>query len=194
MDHHKRNLPHYYPSEAILFVTWRLFGSLQLDRMAAKSPPDAGREFLENDRLLDRSTDGPLWLGHPAVASLVAATLQRGHIEYGLYELYAWVIMPNHVHAVMRLYPSRNLPQIMRWIKGSTARASNLRLGRAGKQFWQYESYDHCVRNDNELNRIIHYVERNPVMAGLAEAIDDWPWSSASAGRKACSTTNRLPL
>jgi REP element-mobilizing transposase RayT len=141
-----------------------------------------------NNRLLDRSTNGPLWLRHPAVASLVAAALQRGEIQYGLYKLYAWVIMPNHVHAVMRPHPSRNLPQIMRWVKGSTARASNLVLGRTGEPFWQYESYDHCVRNADELNRIIHYVERNPVVAGLARAIDDWPWSSASAGQKACST------
>jgi putative DNA methylase len=191
MDHHKRNLPHYYPSEAILFVTWRLFDSLPLSRMAvANTSRDAGKAFLENDRLLDHSTDGPLWLRHPAVASVVAATLQRGHIEYGLYKLHAWVIMPNHVHTVMQPHPSRSLPRIMRWVKGSSARAANLVLGRTGKPFWQYESYDHCVRSDDELNRIIHYVERNPVVAGLAEAIDDWPWSSASAGENACSTPN----
>lgn len=188
MYYHKRNLPHYYPPEAVLFVTWRLFGSLPLCITAAVSGPDAGKTFLDNDRVLGRLTSGPLWLSQPPVASLVAAALQRGERDYRLYELHAWVIMPNHVHAVLRLRPSRNLPQIMSWLKGSTVRGANLLLGRTGKPFWQYESYDHCVRNDDEFNRVARYVEWNPVAAGLADAIEDWPWSSASAGQKACST------
>jgi REP element-mobilizing transposase RayT len=85
--------------------------------------------------------------------------------------------MPNHVHVVFQ--PFRKLPEVTRWIKGSTARTANLLLGRTGKPFWQYESYDHCIRNDTELNRVIRYVEANPVTAGLVQAIDDWPWSSA---------------
>jgi putative transposase len=68
--------------------------------------------------------------------------------------------MPNHVHLV--LHPFRKLPAITRWIKGSTARAANLLLGRTGQPFWQYESYDQCVRNTAELNRVIRYVERIP--------------------------------
>jgi putative transposase len=76
--------------------------------------------------------------------------------------------------------PFRKLSQVTRWIKGSTARSANLLLGRTGRPFWQYESYDRCVRDTNELNRVIRYVERNPVAAGLASSIEDWPWSSAA--------------
>jgi hypothetical protein len=74
----------------------------------------------------------------------------------------------------------------MRWIKGSSAREANLLLGRTGKPFWLYKSYDHCVRDTDELNRIIHYVERNPVKAGLVDSAGAWSWSSA--GQKACFT------
>jgi putative transposase len=108
---------------------------------------------------------------------VVTDALDQGAAEYRLYNLLAWVIMPNHVHVVFD--PLRDLPKITRWIKGSTARTANLLLGRTGQPFWQYESYDHCVRTSQELTRVIHYVEHNPVNAGLVKSIDDWPWSSA---------------
>lgn len=182
MSYHERNLPHCYPPEATLFLTWRLFGSLVHLRFPARSSPNAGTAFAQADRLLDRATDGPLWLKDERIAALVARALEQGEREYRLYERFAWVIMPNHVHVVMR--PSRPLPEVMRWIKGSTARSANLMLDRTGKPFWQYESYDHCVRNTDELNRIISCVEMNPVRAGLVRHIEDWPWSSAGAGQR----------
>lgn len=124
---------------------------------------------------------------------LVAEALRKGSCEFLLYELLAWVVMPNHVHVVWK--PLRPLPEITRWIKGSTARAANLLLGRTGKPFWQYESYDHCIRSDAALGRIIRYVERNPVAAGLVEEPEHWLWSSAalrSTGQKAYSTQSPL--
>jgi REP element-mobilizing transposase RayT len=72
------------------------------------------------------------------VADLVGGALDQGEHEYRLYDRFAWVIMPNHVHVVMR--PFRPLPEVTRWIKGSTARSANLLLERTGKPFWQYET------------------------------------------------------
>jgi putative transposase len=181
MSFHQRNLPHCYPPGAILFVTWRLFGSVPWSGAGQRpAPQDAGREFAQSDYLLDRATNGPLWLKDHRIAALVARALEQGANEFRLYDLFAWVIMPNHVHVVMK--PIEPLPVIMRWIKDSTVRSANLILGRTGKPFWQYESYDRCVCSDDELNRVICYVERNPVRAGLACAIEAWPW--LSAGRR----------
>jgi putative transposase len=95
-----------------------------------------------------------------------------------LYELPAWVVMPNHVHLLM--LPLVGLPRITHWIKGRTAREANLLLGRTGEPFWQDESYDHWVRNENEFNRIVAYIEANPVSTQLAARPEDWPWSSAA--------------
>ena len=66
----------------------------------------------------------------------------------------------------------------MHSIKRHTARKCNLLLGLRGT-FWQQESYDHWARHEDELERIIHYVEQNPVKAGLAAKPEDWLFSSA---------------
>jgi len=52
-------------------------------------------------------------------------------------------------------------------------------LGLTGQPFWQDESYDRLVRNDTEFERIVHYIERNPVTAGLVGIPEEFPWSSA---------------
>jgi hypothetical protein len=57
-------------------------------------------------------------------------------------------------------------------------------LGRTGEPFWQEESFDHWVRGDEEFNRIAHYIEQNPVKAGLVKRSEDWPWSSAFRRKK----------
>jgi hypothetical protein len=52
-------------------------------------------------------------------------------------------------------------------------------LGRTGETFWQAESYDHWVRDDGERQRILAYIEENPVKAGLVQHASDYRWSSA---------------
>jgi putative transposase len=148
-----------------LFVTWRLFGSLPQVRFPPQSSPDPGKAFAQVDRLLDSATVGPLWLKDQRIAAIVSAALEQGEKEYRLYELFAWAIMPNHVHVVLQ--PTSTLPKITRWIKGSTARAANLTLNRTRKPFWRYESYHRCVRNTEELNHVIRYIEQNPVRGGI---------------------------
>jgi type I restriction enzyme R subunit/putative DNA methylase len=85
--------------------------------------------------------------------------------------------MPNHAHLL--ILPKVPVPVIMRWLKGSTARRANLLLGRTGQRFWQDESFDHWVRHNTELDRIVQYIEENPLAAGLVSSAELWPWSSA---------------
>ena len=144
--------------------------------------------FLKYDNLLDSATYGPQWLKEDSVAEIVSNKM----FEFDVlkYKLIVYCIMPNHVHLVFK--PNENLKiaetniagktkdyivaDIMRLLKGSTARDSNLLLNRSGC-FWHHESYDHVVRNEKELNNIIMYVFNNPVKAGLVENWKDWKWS-----------------
>jgi putative transposase len=190
---YRRRLPHWHSDpigQTFLFVTWRLAGSQphsQAPQPRAVTTASAGQAFLAMDREADSAAFGPVWLADSRIARVVADALLHGDRDRHFYQLRAWVIMPNHVHAV--LLPSAPLPEIMRWLKGSTARQANLILERTGEPFWQDESFDHRVRDDVELARIVRYVEHNPVSAGLAATPGGWAWSSAAlAGGSACPT------
>ena len=87
--------------------------------------------------------------------------------------------MVNHVHIL--IFPSSSLSRITKAVKNFSARQANALLGRSGQPFWQEESYDHWVRSPQELERIVRYIEANPLTAGLVKKIEDWKWSSAYA-------------
>jgi putative transposase len=114
-------------------------------------------------------------------------SLRRG-VTLGHYQLGPFVVMANHVHVL--LLPLAPPSQLLKSLKGSTAREANRRLGRTGEPFWQRESYDHWVRNEAEWNRIAAYIESNPVRAGVVAREEDYRWSSARAspGVATCAT------
>jgi putative transposase len=180
MTYYARNLPHWHPEGKTIFLTWRLFGSLPrsvLSRLEQlRSDPD--KQFLAADEQLDSAHSGPLWLSDPEIAGYTQDAILRG-AELGHYNLFAYVVMANHVHVLLE--PGVPLSRAIRGIKGVSARDANATLDRVGKPFWQDESFDHWIRNGAELERIVFYIENNPVKAGLVKRAQDWPWSSASS-------------
>ena len=197
MTYYERNLPHWQPEGATYFVTWRLFGSLPLQKRTARNHPancagwggggcatgnvpkveTPGERFVRLDRALDRTAIGPHWLKIPSVADRVTELILKGEEELGYFSLHAFVVMPNHVHLLMK--PKIELRQIMNGMKGPPAPAANEILGRTGKPFWQDESFDHWVRTEKEFGNILRYIGWNPVSAGLVARPEEWPWSSA---------------
>ena len=200
-DFYQRHLPHWQPAGATLFVTSRLAGSLPLaviktlqverERQEAQANTTGWQEnqdqdflnekrfFRKWDYVLDTANTGPHWLTQPAIANIIVEALHYRHEQF--INLFAYCIMPNHVHVVfMPLKRASDeyyeLNRIMQSLKRHTARQANRVLGREGK-FWQAESYDHVVRDGDELNRIIYYVISNPVKAGLVARWEDWRWT-----------------
>jgi putative transposase len=186
MREFRRRLPHEYPEEKWLFVTWHLHGSLP---QALYPPPgklSSGPAFVWMDRYLDAARCGPLYLAQEPIARLLVASLQRG-VLLGHYELGAYVIMANHVHVL--LLPKVSPSRLLQSLKGATAREANLILRRTGEPFWQGESYDHWVRDESEWRRIAAYIENNPVKAGLVACAEDYRWSSAASGDRSAETS-----
>jgi len=95
------------------------------------------------------------------------------------YHLHAYVVMPNHVH--MLITPFDALERITHSLKRFTARKANELLGLTGRPFWQEESYDRLVRDTDGFERVVHYIENNPVRAGLVREPQEFLWSSAKA-------------
>lgn len=183
MTFYRRRLPHWQPEGVPIFLTWRLYGSLPRSPWQGRSKTcptglTEGRRFLLMDRELDAACSGPMFLKNPHVAAAVAETLLTAGKEWTLYDLFAWVIMSNHVHVLLQ--PHKPLRRITHAVKSTSARRANFILGRAALWFWQDESYDHWVRDGREFERIVQYIEWNPVRAGLVERVEQWPWSSAA--------------
>src|SRR3989442_1111965 len=177
MAYYERRLPHWHPDSRALFVTWRLHGSLPAGIRLRDDETTPGKIFRAFDRVLDQAATGPRWLQDSRLAQLVVDALEFGETQQRLYKLDAYVVMANHVHVLLE--PEVPLAKITRAIKGFTSRRANEILGRSRLPFWQEESYDHWVRNETEFQRIIVYIERNPVSAGLVQKSEDWRWSSA---------------
>lgn len=148
------------------------------------------KHFGKYDDYLDECSHGPVWLSDPRIAEIVAEEIKR--LDNVRYRLICYCIMPNHVHLLIDCagfwdrpssqhggkipYP---LSYTMQLLKGRTARLANQVLQRSGK-FWQDESYDHFIRNEVELARLIAYILNNPVRAGRVEDWRDWPFTYLS--------------
>jgi len=142
----------------------------------------AAAAFVETDRLLD-SSDSIRWLADRRLARIVQQSLLHRHGT--VYDLVAYVVMPSHCHvAFMPLGDtSGNRPfrqAILQSLKRYTACRCNEVLGRSGR-FWQPESFDRVVRGSASLERVVAYIERNPVKAGLCRKPEEWEFSSAHA-------------
>lgn len=196
-EYYRRRLPHYHPPKATFFITFRLAGSLPTEIVAQLMEEREFRERLINkekdarrkellleeerkryfghfDSFLDKAQSGNKWLADPNVADIVSEAIK--HRDGKAYDLLAYCIMPNHVHLVVDVERSdASLYRILQSLKAYTAVKANGILSRSG-QFWQHESYDHVVRSDAELKRIIQYVAYNPVKAGLCKRWQDWRW------------------
>lgn len=143
--------------------------------------------FTAFDEFLDAHREGNRWLSNNAVADVVRDALH--HRDGIVYDLLCYTIMPNHVHMICTIdsaaifvrrafHGSRITPvaTMLHSLKRYTAHECNALLGRQGA-FWQSESYDRVVRNDQELDRTIGYVMNNPVKAGFVTDMLEWKYS-----------------
>jgi REP element-mobilizing transposase RayT len=195
--HHRDHLPHLKREGAAYFVTFRLVGTLPAEVLSqlkqeretiitqatAAKRPLTWHEQEELFRWYSSRVDchldaghGDCWLRRPEIAKIVANALQFHDGQR--FNLRAWVVMSNHVHAVVRPLSGFTLSQVLQGWKGFSAREANRLLERQG-EFWQRESYDHLVRDDEDLHRCCHYTTMNPVNARLCAKPEGWQWSSA---------------
>ena len=113
---------------------------------------------------------------HPSVAKAVIEALFWMERQ-NAFSLGAFVIMPDHYHAVIALTGTESLSQIMRSIGSHTAREGNRLKGSSG-QFWQRGYYDRAIRKTEDINDIFEYIYNNPVRRGLVQVAEEWPYSS----------------
>ena len=203
----RRRLPHWEKPNATYFVTACLAGSIpsrgllsirrSVERASGLRPVgdvalrrwQRARDrqaFIQREHWLD-ACPCVRWFADERLARLASDAI-RFHAGIR-YDLHAFVVMPSHIHCVisprggsersLRRGRMSELGSITHSLKSFIAHEAR-RVAGFKSEFWQQESYDHLVRNEEELERIVRYVEHNPVKAGLCRMADQWEFSSAA--------------
>jgi putative transposase len=111
----------------------------------------------------------------PAVASAVNDEL-RGCEASGHIQLLASALMPDHIHALLRLTGNLAVQRVLARIKAKTRAA----LAGADAQ-WQPNFFEHRLRPDEPLEPVVRYVFQNPYRKRLLTLDAKWPWFWQSA-------------
>jgi putative transposase len=182
---YQRHLPHWRQEGATYFVTFRLADSISQPQKQSlkrwrqiweKSHPEPRSESDWRklaQEIASRTEDwldegyGNCELRQPAISQLMQESLLK--FQGDQYFVGCLVVMPNHVHAVLKPLGDHALEAILKNMKGYVSRQTNKLLGRAGT-LWEEESYDRIVRGEEHLYRVAQYIGRNPAKAGLPRA------------------------
>jgi len=174
-------LPHYEGDELIQFITYRLADSLPFSILKKlKFQRDSGRiteqeYYVEIERYLDKC-NGPTHLRHERIAKIIEENLLR--FDGIKYFLLHWVIMPNHIHLLLRPKEGYSLASIVHSLKSFTANRANKQLGLSGR-FWSVEYFDRFIRSEEHFAKTVSYIHNNPVKAGLCESPRAWKFGCA---------------
>ena len=177
IDRHRGNLPHWQQGETWIFVTWRLRDSLPL---AIVKKLLAERKLWENrhpkpwsdlhkreyqrkftlpfEDMLDHA-HGECLLATKTLRDCVSGAMHHFHQER--YELDSFVVMPNHVHVLVRPFKEHRLESILQSWKRHSAREINKLRGVEGK-IWQREYWDRLIRSEKHFQWTRDYIIKNP--------------------------------
>ncbi len=179
--HERGYLPHFDARAVVQMVTFRLADSLPrsvYEEILSKAKDDLDR-LTQLDAMIDEGR-GACLLRLPEHAATVRDALQ--YFDGVRYRLLAWVIMPNHVHALIEQIEGFRLGDIVQAWKSFTAKEINKRRSEGGA-IWARDYFDRFIRDEPHLAAAILYIEENPVKAGLLARPQDWPYSSAAHAR-----------
>jgi radical SAM superfamily enzyme YgiQ (UPF0313 family)/REP element-mobilizing transposase RayT len=178
----RKNYPHWSQDGCTYFVTFRLADSIPQSRIKEyeelrqkweehHQPPYSEQERNQFNELFSERVNewldegaGSCCLKNPEISKIITDTLL--HFNGKRYELDEWVIMPNHVHVVVKPLGNHQLSDLLHSWKSFSANAINRKLGQSGS-LWKKEYYDHIVRDVGELQRIRKYIRNNPEKAGI---------------------------
>jgi leucyl-tRNA synthetase len=202
-------LPHLTQDGSIYAVTFRLEDSLpatvvesikqerhrlltELEKEGTLNPSketSLKRLFSEKIEACLDSSLGECWLKEESVNQMLIKALR--HFDRERYILLGWCIMPNHVHVVIQPLRGHELSDILHSWKSFSAKEANKLLKRDGA-FWQQESYDHLIRDEEDLQKQLAYCVYNRKAAGLKD--EGLAWSLEALGQDAQATVTEPPF
>jgi putative transposase len=109
-----------------------------------------------------------------ATAELFLKTI-LDYRSQGKFLLHAFVIMPDHFHALITPAPDVSLEKAMQFIKGGFS----FRL-KSKRDVWMRSFNESQVSSEEKFLNCVRYIEDNPVRRGLATTPEEYPYSSAA--------------
>lgn len=107
------------------------------------------------------------------------------------FELFASVILPEHLHMIMIPEKIEEYPKIIHAIKYSFTRniqdggivippykLSESKLNKGDKGIWQRRYHEHTIRDEEDLYNHLDYIHYSPVKHRLVQNVKDWEYSS----------------
>jgi putative DNA methylase len=176
--HSRGFLPHFDIPGVIQMLNYRLDDAMPVSRRHEWAALlEIGDELKRRAKIEDYLDHGfgNCELHDPKIASIVEQNWL--HFDGQDYRMLAWVVMPNHVHLLVEIWQKPMTELLQNW-KGYAARRINRLVGRHGK-LWQDEYWDRYIRDEAHYRKVVHYIESNPVKAGLVKSPEQWPFSSA---------------
>ena len=114
----------------------------------------------------------------PDVRAVIVSAL-RFAVERDRIYLRAFVVMPDHWHALFALREPWTLPKFMHDVMSFVGRKTGRFLSMHNTA-WQDAYYDTHVKTAKQFEYVAYYIEQNPVVKGLVESPEQWDASSAS--------------
>ncbi|HPM42899.1 MAG TPA: transposase [Candidatus Omnitrophota bacterium] len=102
--------------------------------------------------------------------------LGRAKSRYGAL-LYAYCLMPNHVHLLVELENTRNMSKFMHWVNRGYTAYFNAKYERVG-HLWQGRFRSKPILKGSYLLQCSEYIESNPVRSQLSPDLASYKWSS----------------
>jgi REP element-mobilizing transposase RayT len=172
-------LPHFDHAGLVQTITFRLADSLPahlIDLLRKEIPED---DEITRSKRIESYLDagfGSFSLADPRVGELMENAFL--FFDGQRYRLVAWVVMPNHVHVLVEIFPDCCLPDISHSWKSYTANEANRLLCKSGR-FWEAEYFDRYIRDVQHYESAVRYIHENPVKARLAKSAGAYRSSSA---------------
>jgi REP-associated tyrosine transposase len=95
------------------------------------------------------------------------------------YEVYAWCVLPNHYHLLLRCDAIKHFCREVGKFHGSSSKRWNQEDGQFGRKVW-YRCLDREMRSTRHFYASLNYIHHNPVHHSYVDKWADWPWSSAA--------------
>lgn len=140
----------------------------------------AGQSYFFTVNLEDRSTQ--LLTDNIELLRNAVRGVKRKHP----FTIDAMVVLPEHLHCIWTM-PQNDHDYSMRWglIKSDFSRGiprqefiNSARAAKRERSIWQHRFWEHCIRNESDMNDHINYIHINPVKHGYTNKASDWAYSS----------------